>query len=185
VLKEPNWRPRFKLYHPLTALAGLGLALFIMFYTNPAAAGGAIAAVIGLHTYIHYRKVESQWGDGMEGLRYQRARTALLVLEKNASMHTKNWRPQILMFAKVRGAGSEEHEGTLHQPKLLDFLGQLKGARGISIISTAVEGVLEDDAAVQMHIENELRKQRDAGGIRGFTQARPPAGPGPFARGAA
>ena len=55
LLQEPNWRPRFHLYHPLTALAGLGLCLFIMFYTDPAFAGGAIAAVGLLYVYIQYR----------------------------------------------------------------------------------------------------------------------------------
>ena len=67
-----------------------------------------------------------------------------------------------------------DREGELHQPHVLDFVAQLKGARGISILSTAIEGVFEDDAEVQMRIETRLREQRDAKGIRGFTQARPP-----------
>ena len=85
----------FQLYHPLTALAGLGLCLFIMFYTDPAFAGGAIAAVGLLYVYIQYRRVENQWGDGMRGLRYQRARTSLEELERlKDGPHIKNWRPR-------------------------------------------------------------------------------------------
>jgi len=45
--------------------------------------------------------VSAHWGDGLRGLRYQRARQTLLVLEKFDLSHTKNWRPQILLFAKV------------------------------------------------------------------------------------
>lgn len=50
------------------------------------------------------------------------------------------------------------------------ILGELKGARGISIISTAVEGNLIHQAAEQMRIERKLRQHRDANHIRGFTQ---------------
>ena len=36
-----------------------------------------------------------------------------------------------------------DREGELHQPHVLDFVAQLKGARGISILSTAIEGVFD------------------------------------------
>ena len=84
-----------------------------------------------LYKYIEHRKVAAQWGDSMRGLRYQRARNALLELEKLGEMrHTKNWRPQLLLFCK---AG---YDGMVRQPGLLTFVNQLKGARGVTIIST-------------------------------------------------
>ena len=126
-----------------------------MFYTDPAFAGGAIAAVGLLYMYIQYRRaltaqtrpklkrpagwggwsggpelhshatvdhapsyiillllyyptvilyrrVENQWGDGMRGLRYQRARTSLEELEKlKDGPHIKNWRPQALIVSSL------------------------------------------------------------------------------------
>ena len=34
ILKEPNWRPRFRFYHPAISFCGLVLCLFIMFFTR-------------------------------------------------------------------------------------------------------------------------------------------------------
>jgi len=109
LLREPNWRPRFKYYHPFTAGTGLVLCLFIMFSTDPWIAVAACAVVGLLYKYIEFQKVKVQWGDGTRGLQYQRARNALLQLEKLTSVHVKNWRPQVLLFAKV-AADKEMHQ---------------------------------------------------------------------------
>ena len=96
VLQEPNWRPRFHFYHPLTSLAGFGLCVFIMFFTAPLPAVGAILIVGLLYAYISIKKVESQWGDGLRGLRFEGARRALQDLETlSGGTHTRNWRPQV------------------------------------------------------------------------------------------
>jgi len=169
LLKEPNWRPRFRLIggertSSFTAFLGMCLCLGIMFSTFLIFAIASIVVCCVLWKYIQYRKVAKHWGDGMRGMRYQTARQMLLSLERLSSVHTKNWRPQVLLFAKVTS------DGVLHQPGLLPFVGQLKGARGITIISTAIEGELHDDAATQMRIERKLRQARDDHQIRGFTQ---------------
>jgi len=70
----------------------------------------------------------------------------------------------VLLFAKIQA------DGEMHQPGLLQILGELKGARGISIISTAVQGSLVSSAADQGEIERKLRQHRDAHKIQGFTQ---------------
>ena len=114
-LRPPNWRPRFRYYHPATALLGLCLCLFIMFASEfnrfCAIPIGVILLICVLYKYIEHRKVAAQWGDSMRGLRYQRARNALLELEKLGEVrHTKNWRPQVLLFCK---AG---YDGMVRQP---------------------------------------------------------------------
>ena len=60
------------------------------------------------------------------------------------------------------------------QPGLLTFVNQLKGARGVTIISTAIGGDLIKSAGTQMRIERTLRRQRDEQGIHGFTQVAAP-----------
>jgi len=170
LLKEPNWRPRFHLYHPVTAGLGLGLCVFIMFYsdytTNGGIAAGSIFVVLLLYAYIQYRKVEAQWGDGMRGLRYQRARSALEQLEKlKDGPHIKNWRPQVLLFCKTRGESCE-----LTRPRMLALLSQLKGGRGLCILGSIVEGRLATDVAKRTQCENNLRAQRDAAKVKGFSQ---------------
>ena len=166
LLGEPNWRPRFRFYHPLTSFAGLVLCLFIMFYTNPLFAAAAIIVVGLLYGYIQYRKVEAQWGDGMRGLRYARARNNLEQLEQlDQTQHTKNWRPQVIALCKLGPPGQ-----SLNQPKLLGLLAQLKGGRGLCILGSVLPGRLVKDAKTQKVAEKSLRRQRDENKVRGFTQ---------------
>ena len=150
--------------HACQAALGMVLCLGIMFSTFVIFAIASIVCCAILYKYIQHQKVTKQWGDGVRGMRYQTARQALLSLEKMTETHTKNWRPQVLVFGRV------SDEGELRQPSLLEFLAQLKGARGISIISTALAGDLMHDAAKQMRIEKKLRQTRDAHHLRGFTQ---------------
>ena len=166
LLGEPNWRPRFRFYHPLTSFAGLVLCLFIMFYTNPLFAAASIIVVGLLYGYIQYRKVEAQWGDGMRGLRYARARNNLEQLEQlDQTQHTKNWRPQVIALCKLGPPGQ-----SLNQPKLLGLLAQLKGGRGLCILGSVLPGRLVKDAKTQKVAEKSLRRQRDENKVRGFTQ---------------
>ncbi|KAL1522216.1 hypothetical protein AB1Y20_021853 [Prymnesium parvum] len=167
VLQEPNWRPRFQYYHPVTAVIGIALCVFIMVYTEPLFALGSIVIVALLYSYISYKKVESQWGDGTVGLRYERARTSLMELEKISETHAKNWRPQILLMCKM---DLEDAGLPISQRGALKFLKQLKGGRGLCILGSVVPGVLSQSATLRKKVENSLREQRDAAKVRGFTQ---------------
>jgi len=166
VLQEPNWRPRFRFYHPATSATGLGLCLFIMFYTRWYFALASIMMVIALYGYIQYRKVEAQWGDGLQGLRYHQARKSLEELEKlDGASHIKNWRPQVLILCKP----DARKQGAAH-PKLIALLKQLKGARGLSIVGSIVPGRLAESAKVQATMDRALRRLRDENKVQGFTQ---------------
>ena len=169
-LQEPNWRPRFQFYHPVTALMGMSLCLFIMFYTEPLIACASFILVGFLYGYISYKKVEAQWGDGTVGLRYERARASLMELEKlsaDKDTHTKNWRPQILMMCKI----DLERPGLeMSQSQALTFVSQLKGGRGLSILGAVVPGRIGTAAETRKKVEQSLRQQRDVNKLRGFTQ---------------
>ena len=67
-----------------------------------------------------YSRAEKEWGDGVSGLSLQAARYSLLQLEEKP-LHTKNWRPQMLILVKlkdnlilshpkVRGEGGRERK---------------------------------------------------------------------------
>ena len=166
VLKEPNWRPRFRFYHPATSAIGLCLCLFIMFYTRWYFALASILVVIALYGYIQYRKVEAQWGDGLQGLRYHQARKSLEELEKlDGASHIKNWRPQVLILCKP----DARRQGAQH-PKLIALLKQLKGARGLSILGSIVPGRLAESSKIQATVDRALRRLRDENKVQGFTQ---------------
>ena len=66
---------------------------------------------------------EKEWGDGIRGLALSAARFSLLRLEEGPP-HTKNWRPQLLIFAKL------DSELNLKYPKLITFASQLKAGKG-------------------------------------------------------
>ena len=106
---------------------------------------------------ILYRRVENQWGDGMRGLRYQRARTSLEELEKlKDGPHIKNWRPQALIVSSLLSSSSSSSSSFFFPQVLLlckmhgdDFelsdqhslrlLEQLKGGRGLCILGSIIE----------------------------------------------
>jgi len=119
LLKAPNWRPRFRYYHWVTSLLGSLLCLTIMFITSWYYALAALAIAIIVYKYIEYRGAEKEWGDGVRGLSLQAARYSLLRLEETP-LHTKNWRPQVLVLCKLDKNLIPSH------PKLLSFTSQLK-----------------------------------------------------------
>ena len=59
------------------------------------------------------------WGDGISGLTMSAAQSALLQLDEEP--HTKNWRPQLLVFCKL----DSQLKLPLH-PRLLSLAQQLK-----------------------------------------------------------
>lgn len=69
--------------------------------------------------YSLFSRAEKEWGDGMRGLPLSAARFSLLRLEE-APPHTKNWRPQILLLAKLDDSYKPKY------PKLFSFAAQLK-----------------------------------------------------------
>lgn len=58
----------------------------------------------GLYAYIEKRTKERDWGDGIVGMRAERARDALLKLDKYKT-HVKNWRPKYLALGSVNEKG--------------------------------------------------------------------------------
>lgn len=72
------------------------------------------------------------------------ARYSLLRLE-DGPVHTKNWRPQILLLSKLR----EDHKPKY--TKLFSFVSQLKAGKGLTVCAAAVEGefIYNHDIAVE------------------------------------
>ena len=70
----------------------------------------------------------------MRGLSLQAARYSLLQLEEGP-LHTKNWRPQLLVLCKLHPT-----DLTPCQPKLLSFASQLKAGKGLTMVTSIVEG---------------------------------------------
>ena len=70
-----------------------------------------------------FNRAEKEWGDGLRGLALSAARFSLLRLEEGPP-HTKNWRPQILVLAKLDSKLNVKHK------RIFSLASQLKAGKG-------------------------------------------------------
>ncbi|KAM9720228.1 solute carrier family 12 member 7-like isoform 1-T1 [Menidia menidia] len=133
LLRTPNWRPRFKFYHWTLSFLGMSLCLSLMFISSWYYALVAIVIAGCIYKYIEYRGAVKEWGDGIRGLSLNAARYALNRLEE-APLHTKNWRPQVLVLCKL------DSELAVKHPRLLSFTSQLKAGKGLTIVASVLKG---------------------------------------------
>ncbi|KAM6918662.1 solute carrier family 12 member 7 isoform 2-T2 [Xenentodon cancila] len=133
LLRTPNWRPRFKFYHWTLSFLGMSLCLSLMFVSSWYYALVAIVIAGCIYKYIEYRGAVKEWGDGIRGLSLNAARYALIRLEESP-LHTKNWRPQLLVLCKLDSDLAVKH------PRLLSFTTQLKAGKGLTIVCSVLEG---------------------------------------------
>ena len=77
-----------------------------------------------INYFLVFFRAEKEWGDGLRGLALSAARFALLRLEEGPP-HTKNWRPQILVLAKVDSKLNVKHK------RMFSLASQLKAGKGI------------------------------------------------------
>ncbi|RDD47585.1 Solute carrier family 12 member 6 [Trichoplax sp. H2] len=163
LLKAPSWRPRFRYFHWTGSLIGLGLCIAMMIITGWYYALGALAIACVIYKYIEYSGARKEWGDGLRGLAMQTARHSLLHLE-DGPPHTKNWRPQLLVLAKL----NKHSENPLHQ-RMLSFASQLKKGKGLTIAASVVEGDVTNNAAQADEVRETLKGCMSEEKIKGFT----------------
>ncbi|XP_013175859.1 PREDICTED: solute carrier family 12 member 4 isoform X3 [Papilio xuthus] len=161
LLKTPNWRPRFKYYHWSLSLAGLTLCISIMFMTSWFYALIAMGMAGLIYKYIEYRGAEKEWGDGLRGLALSAARYSLLRLEEGPP-HTKNWRPQVLVLAKLNDDLNPKYR------KMLAFASQLKAGKGLTVCVSVLGGDFPRRAGESLTARQNLRKAMDAEKVKGF-----------------
>lgn len=138
-LGSPNWRPTWKYFHKLTALGGLVLCVAIMIMTSWYFALIATILALCLYAYIEKRTKERDWGDGIVGMRAERARDALLKLDKYKT-HVKNWRPKYLAL------GSVNEKGEISSTGVLNLLNQLRKGTGLAIYGCVVRGEYSENS---------------------------------------
>ncbi|CAH0405213.1 unnamed protein product [Chilo suppressalis] len=161
LLKTPNWRPRFKYYHWSLSLAGLTLCISIMFMTSWFYALIAMGMAGMIYKYIEYRGAEKEWGDGLRGLALSAARYSLLRLEQGPP-HTKNWRPQVLVLAKLNDDLVPTYK------KMIAFSSQLKAGKGLTVCVSVLGGDFTRRAGEASTAKQNLRKCMDDEKVKGF-----------------
>ncbi len=95
---NPSFRPRFKYFHWLTALAGTGGCAWTALLIDVRGAIGAAVIMTVLFVYVRKRVLRTTFGDARRGFVYARVRNNLFNL---AAMphHAKNWRPTIIVLS--------------------------------------------------------------------------------------
>uniref|UniRef100_A0A8C7GI71 Solute carrier family 12 member 7a n=1 Tax=Oncorhynchus kisutch TaxID=8019 RepID=A0A8C7GI71_ONCKI len=161
LLRTPNWRPRFKFYHWTLSFLGMSLCLSLMFISSWYYALVAMSIAGCIYKYIEYRGAEKEWGDGIRGLSLNAARYALIRLEE-VPTHTKNWRPQLLVLLKL-----DSDLGVKH-PRLLSFTTQLKAGKGLTIVSSVLEGTYMTLGAEAKSAEQNVKSAMHLERTKGF-----------------
>ncbi|XP_074544540.1 solute carrier family 12 member 7-like isoform X2 [Halichoeres trimaculatus] len=162
LLRTPNWRPRFKFYHWTLSFLGMSLCLSLMFISSWYYALVAILIAGCIYKYIEYRGAVKEWGDGIRGLSLNAARYALIRLEE-APLHTKNWRPQLLVLCKLDSDLAVKH------PRLLSFSTQLKAGKGLTIVCSVLEGTYMTRGKDAKTGEQNLKAAMVAEKMKGFS----------------
>ncbi|TGZ66144.1 hypothetical protein CRM22_005496 [Opisthorchis felineus] len=160
-LREPSWRPRFRLSHWFLSLIGLGLCIALMFISSWYYTIVAWAIAGAIYKYIEYRGASKEWGDATRGFQMSTATRAILKLGIKP-IHTKNWRPQLLVYLPVDDNLQFRHLG------LLDLVHQLKAGHGLTLVVCIIEGdVVErhEDATNAKNTLAELIQQHRIKGL--------------------
>ncbi|MBN2580560.1 MAG: amino acid permease [Pirellulales bacterium] len=144
--KNPSYRPRFRLCHWSTSLAGAAGCLAVMFLIDWIWASVAIVVVAALHWYLGRKEMVSRWGDLQRGILYERIRKNLFRLEEE-TQHPKNWRPTILALS---GAGWT-------RPHLAVYGHWFTTSHGILSLGQVIQGDVEDRVEHQIGQEGVLR----------------------------
>ncbi|KAL2097605.1 hypothetical protein ACEWY4_006812 [Coilia grayii] len=161
LLRTPNWRPRFKFYHWTLSFLGMSLCLSLMFISSWYYALVVMVIAGCIYKYIEYRGAEKEWGDGIRGLSLNAAYYALVKLE-DAPTHTKNWRPQLLVLLKLDTDLAVKH------PRMLSFTTQLKAGKGLTIVSSVLEGSYKTRGSDAKHSEQNVRSAMSTERTKGF-----------------
>lgn len=146
ITRNPSFRPRFRFAHWSLSLAGAAGCLAVMLLMNPLWAVIAIGVIAALYFLIGRAEIIATWGDLSSGLAFQKARNALLKLEKE-KYHPKNWRPTILALSG--GAWSRNH--------LAEYADWLSAGRGVVTLAQVLFGEIENLSGHREQAERLLR----------------------------
>eukprot|EP00035_Acanthoeca_spectabilis_P040247 m.68425 g.68425 ORF g.68425 m.68425 type:complete len:994 (+) comp9919_c0_seq2:60-3041(+) len=166
LLKSPSWRPRYKYYHWSLSATGMVMCVLLMLISSWVYAVVAMMFAGVIYHYIQYRGAAKEWGDGLRGLSMQAAKFSLLRLEETPP-HTKNWRPQVLAFARL-----EVSDGStkLLEPSLVHLAGQLKGGKGLTMIASVLLGRYQDRWQEAAAGQKTLKRALKTASADGFAQ---------------
>ena len=144
-LRTPTWRPtgifqlRWRVAYMAASIVGFLACLAISLVVSRYWTVGVVFFALFLYWYVARSGEEVEWGSGMDGLRYGLALGALLGLKREQHRRI-NWRPQILALYPLGNVSEEISTDTAAGDRLLQFCGQLRKGRGMTVVAGVLEG---------------------------------------------
>jgi potassium/chloride transporter 4/5/6 len=163
-LKSPGFRPTWKYFSWWTALLGTTWCFVLMVLINWYITIIVLFLVGCLFLYIKSKHAQRDWGDSTSGLKFSIIRSTLNSLTSSSITHAKNWRPQALVVLKM------DKSGEITDTDLLNFAGQMKKARGLSIFIGCIEGDPIKDIGCVAAAEEKLVTHLKDSSITGFSR---------------
>ncbi|EQC36452.1 hypothetical protein SDRG_05907 [Saprolegnia diclina VS20] len=159
----PGFRPKWHYFHWSTALLGSMGSIGLMLFFSWTKAILAILLCVLLRLYVRCLGFKKDWGSSIRGMHLELACWLLQCLNQaDEEEHTKNWRPQILVFCKTNGRGLPS------STQLLDFASQLKEGHGLVEVVNLLAGKDDTTYDVASQATHRLRAHLLSAHIAGF-----------------
>jgi len=154
---SPDFRPRFRLFHPWLSLAGALGCLGVMVAVDHVASIVSIAIILAIFQYVKRTAGPSRWADSRRGYHLQLVRQHLLAAAEEPD-HDRDWRPVILAFSRRPE----------RRARLLKVAEWLEGRSGMTTLVTVLQGRGLRIQKQRDVAEKEMAKDIREGGFRAF-----------------
>ncbi len=154
---SPDFRPRFRWFHPWLSLAGALGCLGVMVAVDYTASIVSIAIILAVFQYVKRTAGPSRWADSRRGYHLQQVRQHLLAAAE-APEHDRDWRPLVLAFSRRPE----------RQARLLQVAQWLEGRSGITTLVSVLEGRGPGMQKKCENAEKDMIKTIRGGGFRAF-----------------
>ncbi len=155
---SPSFRPRFKFFNKRLSLLGAGGCLIAMLAINPVAGAVGFSVLLAIYQYLKRMAGPARWADSSRSYLFQKIRENLFAMS-DLPVHPRDWRPQILAFAK----DDERRE------QILRFASWIEGDSGLT---TAVLILKEERSARKAcrEAEEKLRAEISKRNLKAFSR---------------
>jgi hypothetical protein len=160
---NPSFRPRFRLFHWGTGLAGAIGCAVAMLKINDTYALVALAVTALVYFYLRKRDIQTSYGDAKRGYIFRQTRDNVIYLEESHA-HPKNWRPILVAVT----------ENPTHDIQLVRVGGWLESGRGLYTVAHLAERPSDGLAArvrLRGHQREGIQRLLEAEGIIGLPAA--------------
>ena len=155
--ESPDFRPRFRWFHPWLSLAGALGCLGVMLAVDYMASIVSMAIILAVFQYVKRTAGPSRWADSRRGYHLQQVRQHLLAAAEEPE-HDRDWRPLLLAFSRRPE----------RRARLLQVAQWLEGRSGMTTLVSVLEGRGPEMRKQREEAEKELIRDIQGGGFRAF-----------------